>query len=81
MADNQEKPDNEEYFTIKIAHRPLYQWFLWGVWLFLEIVFLQAAMASSKEFETRAAMVYWLLFGVFALFGITIWIIRRQKLL
>jgi hypothetical protein len=78
---NNQKPSNKEFITIKVVRRPWYQWIFWGLWFFLEIVFFQAAVASSKEFEARAAMVYWLLFGVFALFGITLWIIRRQKLL
>ena len=78
---NQENINNEDYFTIKVARRPWYQWVLWGIWLFLEIVFFQAAIASSKEFEPRAATVFWLAFGVFLLGGITIWIIRRQRLI
>jgi len=71
----------EEYFAIKVVRRPWYQWILWGLWLTLEIVFSQAAIASAKEFEPRAAMVFWLLFGVLLLGGIIIWIIRRQRLI
>ncbi|MBC8506232.1 MAG: hypothetical protein ISR58_04885 [Anaerolineales bacterium] len=76
---NHDQQDNEEYY--KIARGPWYQWVLWAVWLFLEIIFLQAAVASSKELEPRAAIVFWLLFGVFALGGITVWIIRRERLI
>ncbi len=79
--DDRENIDNEEHITIKLTRRPWYQWILWGLWLFLEVVFFQAAVASGKEFEPRAALVFWLLFGVLLLGGIIIWVIRRQRLL
>jgi len=78
---NLENNPDEEYIIIEIERRPWYRWILWGVWFFLEIVFFQAAIASAQEFEPRAAMVFWLLFGVFTLGGITFWIIRKQRLI
>lgn len=79
MTNNADNNKHEEY--ILIERRPWYQWVLWGFWVFLEIIFFQAAVASSKELEPRAAIVFWLLFGVFLLGGITVWIIRRERLI
>ena len=77
--DNTENNEKDEF--IKIERRPWYQWVLWAFWVFLEIIFFQAAVASGKEFEPRAAMVFWLIFGVLLLGGIILWIIRRQRLI
>ena len=73
--------DDKKNFVIKIARRPWYEWILWGIWLFLEIIFLQSAMASNQELEPRAAMIYWLIFGVLLLGGFVFWIVRRGRLL
>ncbi|MBC8334044.1 MAG: hypothetical protein H8E29_02160 [Anaerolineales bacterium] len=73
--------EDKEYFTIKIVRRPWYEWILWGIWLFLEIVFLQSAIASHQELEQRAAMIYWLIVVVLSLTGFVFWIIRRSRLL
>jgi hypothetical protein len=73
--------DDKEYLIIKIARRPWYEWLLWGIWFFLELIFLQAAVASHQELELRAAMVYWLIFGVLSLAGFVFWVIRRARLL
>ena len=78
---NHEDENSEVFVNIKIRQRTWYQWVLWGIWLFLEVVFFQAAVASGQELEPRAAMVFWLLFGVFTLGGVTVWIIRRQRLI
>lgn len=72
---------NKGYFVIKIARRPWYEWVLWGGWLFLEVIFIQAAIASRREFELRAAMVYWLIVTVLTLIGFVFWIVRRARLL
>ncbi|MBT7831213.1 MAG: hypothetical protein HN708_13175 [Candidatus Marinimicrobia bacterium] len=73
--------DDNEYFIIKIARRPWYEKILWAGWLFLEIIFLQSALASQEELEPRAAMIYWLIFGVLLLGGFVFWIVRRSRLL
>jgi hypothetical protein len=73
--------EEEPHITVKIARRPWYIWLLRGFWLFLEILFFQSAIASYQELEPRAAIIYWLLFGVLLLGGITIWIIRRTHLI
>jgi hypothetical protein len=72
---------DQENFTIKIARRPWYEWLLWGLWLFLEAFFFQSAVASNHELEPRAAMIYWLIFGILFLAGFIVWFIRRKSLL
>ena len=73
--------DNDDYRLIRFMRRPWYEWTAWLLWIFLEILFAQAAIASSKEFEPRAATLFWLMFGVLLLGGITSYIIRRDRLL
>jgi|APSaa5957512622_1039677.scaffolds.fasta_scaffold19165_1 hypothetical protein len=73
--------DDKDFQTIKITRRSWFEWTLWALWLFLEVVFLQSAVASGKELEPRAAMIYWLIFGVLLLGGFVFWIVRRSRLL
>ncbi len=73
--------DDEEFHVIKIARRRWYEWLLMALWLFAEIVFFQAAVASRKELEPRAALVYWFIFGVLLLGGFVYWIVRRNRLI
>ncbi|MFZ5908463.1 MAG: hypothetical protein ACOYYU_00425 [Chloroflexota bacterium] len=73
--------DKEEFHIIKIARRRWYEWLLIVIWFFAEAVFLQAAIASRKELEQRAALVYWLIFGVLLLGGFVYWIVRRNRLI
>jgi len=76
-----EDQDKKSYYDIKIVRRPWYHWLFWGFWLFLEVILFQAAIASYKEFEPRAAAIFWAMFGILLLGGIIIWIIRRQELI
>lgn len=71
----------EADYTIKISRRRWYQWISWGLWIFLEVIFFQAATASYEEFEPRAAAIFWAMFGILLLGGIILWIIRRQELI
>ena len=71
--------EEKDYHTIKIARRPWYEWLLVGVWIFAEVIFLQAALASRKELEPRAAIVYWLVFVVLLLGGLVFWIVRKKS--
>jgi hypothetical protein len=81
MPPNPNNQVEKSHYEIKIVRRPWYQWVFSGIWLFLEIVFFQAAIASYDEFEPRAATVYWALFGILLLGGFTVWIVRRQDLI
>jgi hypothetical protein len=68
-------------FKIEIARRPWYEWLLWAIWLFVEIVLLQNALASGAELEPRAATIFWIMFGVLLLGGVIVWFARRSRLL
>ena len=73
--------NDDDYRLIRFMRRPWYEWTAWLLWAFLEVLFAQAAIASSQEFEPRAAMLFWLMFGVLLLGGATVYIIRRERLL
>ena len=73
--------DDKDFHIFKIVRRPWYEWVLTALWLFAEIIFLQAAIASRGELEPRAAMVYWLVFAVLLLSGLVYWIVRRNRLM
>lgn len=75
-----DKQEQEKYHYIRIARRPWYGWLAWLGWLALEIFFLQNALASHEEFEDRAAVIYWMIFGVLLLGGAITWIVRQKKL-
>jgi hypothetical protein len=69
--------DDKDKYQLKIRRRSWYEWLLWTLWLFFEIVFLQSAIASHKEFEPRAAAIYWMMFGLLLLGSIVVWLFRR----
>jgi len=73
--------DKKEDYQIKITRRPWWEWVLWGIWLIIEIIFFQGAMASRRELEPRAATLFGLIFFVLLLAGSIIWIIRRNRLI
>lgn len=66
---------------IEITRRPWYEWLLWTVWLVVELVLVQNALASAAELEPRAATIFWITFAVLLLGGVIVWITRRARLL
>ncbi len=58
---------------------PLWVWFLLLVWLVVEAVLLQAAVASGSEFEDRAATISWIIFYVLLAAGIAVYVVRRRR--
>jgi len=68
---------SEETFSIEVSKRPWYEWLLWGVWLIAELFFLQNALASGQEVETRAATIFWVIFVVLLIGGAIVWYTRR----
>jgi hypothetical protein len=72
------RPSN---FKIEVARRPWYEWLVWAIWLLVEVVLLQNALASGAELEPRAASIFWITFGVLLLGGVIVWITRRARLL
>lgn len=68
-----------EKYLIEIEKRPWYEWLLWAVWLFTQIVIVQNALASSAELEPRAALISWIAFFALLIAGGVIWFMRRSK--
>ena len=66
-------------YTFSVKKRPLGEWILWALWLFLEIFVLQNAIAAGQELEPRAAAIFWVTFVVLLLGGVVVWFIRRNK--
>lgn len=66
-------------FAIEIKKRPWYEWLLWAVWAFILVFLYQNAIGSAHELEARAATIFWVMFAVFALGGIAVWFVRRDK--
>jgi hypothetical protein len=71
-----------DYFIITIRRRPVWFWALAGLWLLLEILTLQTALASVQEGEARAATISWIAAVVLAVVGVLAWLRlgRSQKL-
>ena len=66
-------------FNIVVTQRPWYEWGLWAIWLVVELVTLQNALASSAEYEPRAAMILWITFAVLLIGGAVVWFVRRMR--
>lgn len=60
--------------TITIRKRPWWMWLLAVLWLLLEIVFVQTAIASAREFEFRASTISWVIAIVLLIVGLLIWL-------
>jgi hypothetical protein len=69
-------------FTIRIRKRPVWLWVLAGLWLLLEVLTLQTALASMEESEVRAATICWIAAIVLTAVGVLGWLHRwrSQKL-
>ena len=65
-------------FTISIRKRPWWFWALAGVWLLLEVLFVQTAVASVAEGEHRAAVISWIVAAGMAISGVLAWLHRGQ---
>jgi di/tricarboxylate transporter len=67
-------PNGAGTITIAIRRRPWWFWVLAGLWLLLEILFLQTALASAREGEQRAAAISWIAVAVLAAAGVLAWL-------
>jgi hypothetical protein len=65
-----------DFFTITIRKRTGWFWGLAGLWLLLEVLFVQTAVASMGEGEHRAATISVMLVGLLAAFGGFAWLRR-----
>ena len=59
--------------TLTIRKRMWWVWLLAAVWLVVEIVLVQTAVASSWEGEPRAAVINWTFAAVLAAVGLRLW--------
>jgi di/tricarboxylate transporter len=67
-----------DVFTITIRKRSWWFWALAGLWLLLEVLILQTALASARESEYRAAAISWIAAIVLAAAGVFAWLRRGQ---
>lgn len=65
-----------DVFTIAIRKRTWWFWALAGIWLLLEALLVQTAVASVEEGEFRAATICWIAIAVIAAFGCIAWFHR-----
>jgi hypothetical protein len=65
-------------FTITMRKRPWWFWVSAGLWLLVEILLLQTAVASADEGEVRAATISWIAAAVLAAVGALVWLRRGQ---
>jgi uncharacterized membrane protein len=72
-------PNGADTFTITIRKRPWWFWVLAGLWVLLEVLFLQTALASARESEYRAAAISWISVAVLAAAGVLVWVRRGRS--
>lgn len=72
--------DKRDTYHVEIAHRPWYEWLAWAIWLMVTIFTVQNAVASSREFESAAATIFWAATVVLLVGGGIVWYLRRQRL-
>lgn len=68
-----------ENIVVRVKKRAWYVWLLWAVWIALLLFLAQNAIASARELESRASMIFWISFGVALIAGAVIWFVRRNE--
>jgi peptidoglycan/LPS O-acetylase OafA/YrhL len=71
--------NSDDVFTITVRRRPWWFWALAALWLLLEIVLVQTALASARESEIRAATLSWIAAAVLAAIGVFGWLHRGDS--
>ena len=69
-------PNDHDTFVITIRKRPWWFWVCTGLWLLLEILLVQTALASARESEYRAASISWIAAAILAAAGVFGWLRR-----
>jgi hypothetical protein len=72
-------PNSTEILTVTIRKRPWWFWVVAGLWVLLEVLFLQTALASARESEYRAAAISWIVIGVLAAGGALVWFLHGRS--
>jgi hypothetical protein len=70
--------NDADTFTVTVRRRPWWFWVLAGLWLQLEVLLVQTALASVRESEYRAATISWIATAVLAAVGVFGWIRQGQ---
>ncbi|MGA2674880.1 MAG: hypothetical protein ABSE99_16805 [Terracidiphilus sp.] len=68
-----------DFFSIAIRKRPWWFWALAELWLLVEVLLVQTALASVKEEEYRAAAISWVLAAALAAAGVLAWLRRGRS--
>jgi len=72
-------PSDTDTLKVTIRKRPLWLWVLAGLWVLLEILFLQTAMASAREGEYSAAAISWIAVGITAAAGVLVGFLQGRS--
>ena len=72
-------PNATDHFTITIRRRPWWLWVLAVLWVLLELLSLQTALASAREGEPRAAAIGWIAVAVLAGVGFLVWFLQGRS--
>ena len=68
--------NGDDVVTITLRKRPWWLWVCTGLWLLLEILLVQTALASARESEYRAASISWIAAAILAAAGVFGWLRR-----
>ena len=71
--------NGDDVVTITMRKRPWWFWALAELWLLLEVLLVQTALASARESEYRAATISWIAAAVLAAGGVFGWLRRRDS--
>jgi len=72
-------PNDHDTFVITIRKRPWWFWVLAGLWMLVEALFLQTALASPREGEYRAAGISWIVVTALAAAGDLAWFLQDRS--
>ena len=68
--------NGDDVVMITIRKRPWWFWALAELWLLLEVLLVQTALASARESEYRAAAISWIAAAILAAAGVFGWLRR-----
>lgn len=71
--------NGDDVVTITMRKRPWWFWVCTGLWLLLEILLVQTALASARESEYRAATISWIAAAILAAAGVFGWLCRGDS--
>lgn len=78
--DHLDGEERSRFIIIRIHRRSCLEWAGWFAWLVLVSFFLQNAIASGQEGESRAATLFWILIGVLLIAGAIVYVVRKVEI-